>query len=241
MYKVSTWYLLLFIIIFSCNDDNEFSPENLDNILTLSIENDNAVSDGVEEIRVIAEFPLEFTTESDGMVEFEVFKETSEMINQSIQLVQENGIQRKLAIASIKYNKNESLRVKATISVNNILISEDIFVNFSKAFLETISISSSSLTIQPNSFNEIDIFTQLSRDQGIVSINSIAETVVIDTLGQVRGIFNAYKNKTDVQGKISNRYTLGNDDYQGDLFVISTSLDINNEIKSDTLTIFSQN
>ncbi|WP_350291897.1 hypothetical protein [uncultured Croceitalea sp.] len=241
MARVKVKYLAILFVCFSCNDDNEFSPENLDGILSLSIDNNNAVSDGIEEIEVIAEFPIDFSTETDGMVDFTIFKQPSEVISRSIEIVQENGVQEKQSSILINSNKADSLRVEATISVNAINISKEVFIHFSKAYLTTINIKSSSLTIQPNSFNEIEITTELLRDSGIVTLNSIAETVVVDTLGQVRGIFNGYQNKTNNEGKIVNNFTLGNDDYQGRLFVIGTSADVNNVIKSDTLTIFSQN
>lgn len=239
MFKISYLFMLI-IIICSCNNDNEFSPENLDTILSISAENDNAVSDGVEAIKVIAEFPLDFTTETDGMVDFVVFKDTNEMSSQAIELTQENGIQKKRASILVKHNEQESLKVKATISVNEILISEEIFINFSKAYFNSINITTSSLKITPNSFNEIDITTELARNTGVVSLNCIAETIVKDTLWQPRGIFNNYKNKTNSEGKIVNKYTLGNDDYLGKLFVITTAIGINNETKSDTLTIYAQ-
>ena len=231
---------MLIIIICSCNNDNEFSPENLDTILTVLVENDNAVSDGVEAIEIIAEFPLDFTTEADGMVDFVIFKDTNEMYSQPIELVQENGTQKKRASILVKHNKQESLNVKATISVNEVLISKEITINFTQAYFNSINITASPLTIAPNSFNEIDITTELVRDTGVVSLNSIAETIVKDTLWQPRGIFNNYKNKTNSEGKIVNKYTLGNDDYQGKLFIIAMATDINNETKSDTLTIYAQ-
>ncbi|MDO5980599.1 hypothetical protein [Flavivirga spongiicola] len=239
MLKIRYLFMLI-VIICSCNNDNEFSPENLDNILAISVENDNAVSDGVEAIKVIAEFPIDFTTETDGIVDFVVFKDTNETYSQAIELAQENGIQKKRASILVKHNEEASLKVKATISVNGVLISEEVFINFSKAYFNSINITTSSLTITPSSFNEIDLTTELVRNKGVVSLNCIAETVVKDTLWQPRGIFNNYKNKTNSEGKIINKYTLGNDDYQGELFVISTATGINNETKSDTLTIYAQ-
>ena len=240
MNKIKATYIIILFIVLSCNDDNEFSAENLDNILSLSIENNDAVSNGIEEIKVIAELPIDFTTENDGMVDFVIFKRINETISKNIELAQENVLQKKRASILIKHNEEDSLKVKATISVNNILISKETYINFSKAYLNSITITSSTLTIIPNSFNEIDITTELIRDSGVVSLNSVVETVVKDTLGKVRGIFNNYKNKSNEEGKVLNKYTLGNDDYKGRLFVISTSLDSNNEVKSDTLTIYSQ-
>ncbi len=225
----------------SCNTDNEFSPENLEDVLSLSVENNGAVADGVEEIEVIANFPLDFSTEADGVVDFTIFRETSESRSQNIALIQEDGSQRRQSSIMINNTKADSLLVEATISVNGILISEDVTINFSRAFLEEINITSSALTIRPGSFNEIEITTELLRDSGVVSLNSIAETVVVDTLGQSRGIFNGYKNNSNAEGQIVNNFTLGNDDYQGRLFVIATATGINNEMQTDTLTIFSQN
>ncbi|MDD7885733.1 hypothetical protein [Flavivirga sp. 57AJ16] len=234
------YLLIVIIIICACHNDNEFSPENLDTILTLSVENDNAASDGIETVEVIADFPIDFTTEADGMVDFVVFKDTNETYSQAIELSQEHGVQKKSASIFVNHNKQEPLKVKATISVNEVLITKEVLINFSKAYFNAINITTSSLTISSNSFKEIDITTELLRNKGIVSLNSIAETIVKDTLWQPRGLFNNYKNKTNSEGKIVNKYTLGNDDYEGELFIISTATDINNEIKSDTLTIYAQ-
>ena len=239
--KIIIKYIAIVFLVIACNNDNEFSSNNLEGILSISTENDNASADGVQEIKIIAEFPDDFSTESDGSVDFKVFKDNPEIFSKSIELVQENGIQKKQAILGVKHNKAESLRIKATINVNNILISKDIYITYSKAFLNEINITSSSLTIMPSTFNEISITTELLRNSGIVSLNSKAETIVVDTLGQLRGFFNNYKNKTDEQGKILNKYTLGTDDYAGKLFVIATSINENSETKTDTLTIFSQN
>ncbi len=239
--RISTKFLVLVFLVVGCNDDNEFDPDNLDNILTISVENDNAQADGVQEIEIIAMFPDDFSTEADGMVDFKVFKDTVEASSQSIELIQENGIQMKQATLRVKHNDADSIRAKATINVNNILISKEIYISFSKAFLNEINVTSSSLTIMPNTFSEIDITTELFRNSGTVSLSSEAETIVVDTLGQQRGIFNNYKNKTDSAGKILNKFTLGNDDYEGKLYVVSSSLNESNETKTDTLTIFSQN
>jgi hypothetical protein len=217
-----------------------FSKVSLDDYLSLSVENNNALSDGIEEIKITANLPIDFDSEDDGKVEFVINKKNIEYYNESIILIQENKIQKRQAIILIKHNEEEPLKVKATISVNDIFISKEVSVNFSKAYLDAINVTSSTLTISPNSFNEIDIYTELLRNRGIVSLNTIVNTVVKDTIGIARGSFNKYKNKTNLEGKILNKYTLGNDEYQGKLFVISTTLDINNKIKSDTLTIYSQ-
>ena len=42
--------------------------------MSLSIENDGALANGIEEVKVIAGFPDDFATEEDGKVEFQVFK-----------------------------------------------------------------------------------------------------------------------------------------------------------------------
>ena len=241
MIRLKTIFLIFLLTIVSCNTDNEFNPKNLDNVLSIEIENNNALSDGVDEIEVLAKFPIDFSTEDDNKVDFTIFKESEEMISKEIELIQQNSVQKKQSSISINYNKDDSLRIKATIGINNIKISKDTLINFTKAYLNSINITSSSLTLQPNSFNEVEIITDLMRNIGKVTINSVAETIVQDSLGQARGIFNNYQNKTNEDGKIINKYTLGNDDYEGRLFVIATSLDSNNEIQSDTLILFSQN
>jgi len=232
---------LALLLLLSCNNDDEFKAENLKNILKLQIDNNNALSDGVDIVKVIAEFPLNFSTEDDNLVEFTVLNDgEEEVVQERIELIQENNIQKRIAILSVRNNKPNTLMVKAQISINGILISEEVLIQFKKAYLDFIEVSAKSLLITPNSFNEIELTTVLKRNLGNVSLNSIAETTVLDTLGIQRGFFNNYKNRTDSDGKIVNQYTMGNDDYEGNLFVIAAAFDESNTIVSDTTKIISQ-
>lgn len=229
------------VMLLSCNLDDEFDAENLKDILSLRIENNNALSDGVDMISVYAEFPLEFTNEDDNLVQFTVLNKGEEAIVQEpIELIQVDDSQKRSAKVSIRNNMVESLTVNAQISINGIIISDEVKVQFKKAYVESIELSTSSLIVTPSSFNEIVLTTELKRNVGKVSLNSIAETVVLDTLGVARGLFKNYKNLIDADGKISNNFTLANDAYEGKLYVIASSLSEENLIVSDTLILISQ-
>ncbi|WP_108867517.1 hypothetical protein [Aquimarina aquimarini] len=234
-------YLFLIFLITSCEDQDEFNPSNLGKNFTLNIENNEAPSDGISKIKVIAEFPSDFSTETDNKVDFTVFKQENENSTAEIILIEVGGTDKKIAELLVSYNIEDTIQVKATIQINSSSLSKEVNINFKKAFLDSINVFSSSLTIKPNSFDEIDFTTELIRNKGIVSLNSIAETRVEDTLGASRGIFNDYKNRSNKEGKITNKFTLGNDNYTGKLFVISSSKNILNQIETDSLIIYSQN
>ena len=238
---IKYFYIIMLIIFCSCEQEDDFNATKLSEIFNLTIEGNNASSDGVSKIQVIADFPKDFNTENDNKVEFTVYKDAQETTLSEIILTERNGVNSKVATLIITHNKATSIKVQATIKVNDITVTKEVEITFKKAYLDTINVKSSSLIITPNSFNEIEITTELLRNTGQVSLNSTADTKVVDPTGTLRGIFNNYQNTTNSEGKIINNFTLGNDTYEGLLYVISTSLNEQNEIKKDTLTLFSQN
>ncbi|WP_136466248.1 hypothetical protein [Flagellimonas onchidii] len=239
--KFNTIIILLLIFISSCENEDDFNPSTLAENFNLRIENDNPPADMISEIAVIAEFPVNFNTEDDSKVDFLIFKEEREEMSSDIVLTEDNGNNVKQAELLVSYNRDTPIIVEGTISINGTVISKEVEITFSKAYPDSINVKSSSLTITPNSFEEIEITTELLRNIGNVSLNTIAETRVVDTNGTTRGIFNNYQNRTDSNGKIINKLTMGNDTYEGMLFVISSVINEENEIKTDTLTIYSQN
>lgn len=225
----------------SCEDQDEFNPSSLSDIISLQIENDNTNADGVSEIIVKAIFPSDFETEEDNKVDFEIFRDSIESVTKDIIFTTINGEDIKLAELSVTNNKEDAVKVTAAIVIAGSRITKEITVTFEKAFPEMINVRSSSLTIKPNSFEEIEITTELKRETGIVSTGFNGETRVVDTLGATRGVFNDYQNITNNEGKIVNKLTLGNDDYTGKLFVISHAQNEMGQQIIDSLTIFSQN
>jgi hypothetical protein len=234
------YLLFISLILYNCENKDDFDPSKLVDIFTLSIVDDNAIADGTSKITLRAVFPKDFNTEDDSKVVFKIFKETEEIVLSDIILTEIEGKTLKMAELTLSHNKIEKLKIKGTIVINQSSISKEVTINFDKAYFDSINVLSSSLTIKPNTFEEIDITTELNRNLGLVSLNSIAETIVMDTLGVSRGIFNNYQNSTKANGKIVNKFTLGNDEYEGVLYVISSSLNAQNETKKDTLKIFSQ-
>lgn len=238
MYKLFP-KILFFILFLSCEKSQDEILESYDAVMSLKIENDNTYADNFSKLKVIAEFPNDFSTEDDNKVDFFISKEIEELKVEPIRLIQEDGIAKRIAETSIIHNKEESLNVKAVIKINGVETSKNITVSFKKAFFDDLKITSNSLFLTPNSFNNIQLTTELSRTNGVVSINSIAETLVKDGSGNTIGIFNNYKNKTDTSGKIINNFTLGNNNYTGILYAIISSDNENGETKKDTLIIYS--
>jgi len=231
--------LILALIINSCYKEDDFSPSSLSSVMNLSIENDNQLADGTSKIKAIAEFPSNFSTEENDKVTFVLEGNENEV---DIRLVEINGENKKVAEFEFTSKTVKSTNIKAIISVFESEISKEKGATFRQAFCESINVSSSSLTIVPDSsFTEIALTTKLIRNSGQVSIGTTANTKVVDLNGVERGVFVDYNFKTDSLGVITNRFTLGNDNYEGQLYVISESLDENNSVKKDTLVLYSQN
>ena len=148
---------------------------------------------------------------------------------------------KKIAEMLVDHVTADTIKVQGTIKINTASISKEINIIFKKAYPDSINTYSSSLTIKPNSFDEIEITTELIRKKGMVSLHSIAETIVVDSLGNSRGFFNNYRNVSDNTGEIKNRFTLGDDSYLGPLKVISTTANGPNLIKKDSIIITSKN
>lgn len=232
--------LLTALLLLSCEkDDDSLAAYNA--VMTLSVSNDQAEADGVDKVKITAEFPSDFSTEDDQSVNFIVRKETDETIPAAIRVVAEDGIEKKIAEAYVAHNKMGSFEVKAVITVNRTEISKSVTIHFRQAFFDDITIETSSLTIAPESFDTIDITAALIRDKGTVTPNTMANTVVVNVAGDTIGYFNNYKNKTDSEGKIKNVFTLGDYPDEGPLYIIVSSVDANGAMQSETLTIFSNN
>ena len=231
-------FLLLFsIFISSCeNDDTNVLQANL---MQLRVENNLAYANNFDKIKIIAEFPNDFNTEDDQKVKFTVGKDEEEIITSTITLINENGTLKKIAEAFIKHNVQTTLNVKATISINNVEISKDVDVSFKNAFPDDITISSSSLEVVPNSFETITLTTKLNREYGSVSLNTSVLTEAFDVNNNPIGIFVDYKDKTNEEGIVVNKFTLGNDSYLGPIKIKSTTIDENNVDKTFELTIYS--
>ena len=231
--------LILALIINSCYKEDDFSPSSLSNIMDLSIENDNQLADGTSKIRAITEFPSDFSTEDNDKVTFILDSNENEV---NIRLVEINGENKKIAEFEFTSKIAKTTNLKAIISVFESEISKEQSATFRQAFCESINVSSSSLTIVPDSsFTEIALTTKLIRNNGLVSTGTIANTKVVDLNGVERGVLVDYNFKTDSLGIITNRFTMGNDNYEGLLYAISESLDENNSVKKDTLVLYSQN
>lgn len=233
--------ILFCMLLFNCEKEEDYDPSNLIDIMTLELVNNNAPADGVTKIDVIARFIIDFETETDNKVEFSVFKDSIETSLQDIVLSNDDSENIKTSQLSVAYNRLDSIKVRATISSAGSQIYKEQYLKFSKAYLDSINVFSDSLIIQPSSFGEIQLTTELIRNTGRPNSGTVADTKVVDTLGQERGVFNNYANHSNEAGKIINTFTLGNDDYTGKLYVISRSQGENNISKIDSLTIYSQN
>ncbi|WP_143961317.1 hypothetical protein [Litoribacter populi] len=230
--------LLLLLLLNSCYNEDDYSPTKLSNIMILRIVNDKQLADGLSKITAIAEFPSNFSTEDNNKVIFVIDGIEKEA---NIRLVEIDKVNKKIANLDIASNRVKTVNIKAIISVLQSEISKEINASFKQALCESIKLSSSSLTIAPDSsFTEITLTTKLLRGSGKVSTGTVANTKVVDIDGINRGILVNYNFKTDSLGIITNQFTMGNDSYEGQLYAISESLDETNNLKKDTLKLYSQ-
>lgn len=239
MKNLFTSSLLILLILVSCYNENDFKPSELSKVMILKVQNDNQLADGISKITAIAEFPSEFKTEKDSKVIFRIDGHQKEA---GIRLVEINGVNKKIAEIDITSKSVKTKNVKAIVSILNSEISKEQNISFRSAFCESINLSSSSLTITPDSsFTEITLTTKLMRNKGFVSTGITSNTKVVDLNGLERGVLVNYKFTTDSLGIITNQFTMGNDNYEGLLYAISESLDESNNLIRDTLVIYSQN
>lgn len=231
---------MLVVFILSCEDEEAFDVENLVEIITeLRVEDNNQPADGIHKVKVIAVFPDDFDTEDDGKVTYSIFRNEVETQESEITTTIENGEEIRKSEILISSTKIDTLNIKATIKVADKSVFKETEILFRKAYPDSINIKSSSLSVSPNDFTEIELTTALIRSVGKVSANSFAETVVHDVDSNPRGLFNNYSTFSDNEGNIKNKFTMGNDDYLGTLYAITTTKDEFDNIKIDTITLVS--
>ncbi|WP_298791237.1 hypothetical protein [uncultured Allomuricauda sp.] len=236
-------FLFLFVLslLIACEDTDDFSPSSLIKLMDIKTRNDNAPADGVSRVTVVVSFDKEFSTEDDQKIDFVVFKDSLEMSSQDLVFTSNNDIEQRISELFVVHNRAETIQVKATASANGAQFSRTTNITFDDALPDEINVFADSLVVNPNSFKELTITTELPRTTGTVNSGIIAETIVLDTLGNPHGVFNNYQNKTKEvnSGKIENRFTLGDDNYVGKLFIIATSQSTTGTLK-DSLVIFSK-
>lgn len=239
--KIFAVGLFSILLLASCYQEDTFEPSDFDDLMTLLVENDGEIANGKNVINVIAKFNEPLNTETDNKVEFTVYKENSVTLTRDIRKIVQGNIIENIAEMHVSSLRAGDVIVEAKITIRNIDILKSRTIKFKSALCESINVQSSSLKIAPDSsFNEITITTEIRRSEGTVSLGTEAKTIVVDSDGASKGILTNYQNRTDSLGNITNRFTMGNDSYEGKLFVISNSECENNQENIDTLIIYSQ-
>ncbi len=234
-------FILTILVFSSCYDESEFGPSRLNEVLKIKVSNDYQLADNFNTATLRAELPFDLNTDTDNMVEFIILgtKQISE--KRDIRLITENGSDKKISEFDIISNKAESIKLRCKLNLNGSEITRDTVVNFIRSYPESIRITTDALTIKPDStFSEIEISTKGMKSKGLVSLKTVIETKALDSLGTEIGIFTNYQNSTDSLGIITNKYTLGLSPYQGEIRIISYSIDNDEQSTSDTLSIISK-
>lgn len=237
--RIHNIFIIFTLGLLSCYDSDIYKPNSYPEIFTLSATN-NTEADGVNKILLEVLISEETQSIKNNEIEFIINFDKVERISVPIKYIQRNGKNIKIAEASIKTTKPGNYKVEAKAKVDNFEISKEIEVEFLRSLPESVNVTVSSLKIKPDSsFNEIFIFSKLSRKDGFVSIGTICETIVLDTIGNEIGIFPEYILRSDSTGLIKNRFTLGLSPYKGKLKVKSMSIDRDGKIQKDSIFIYS--
>ncbi len=218
----------------------EFTPAtDYTSQLSVTATNNGADADNLDKIHLVAEVPYDFPAVTEDKVDFYISKEPEEKITATLRVIESGDGLKKIAEAYVKHNKDGVLSAKAVLKTGALEVSKQISINFVRAYPESITVSASSLEISPESFNTVTITTRLHRDNGTVTLGTIANTRAYDVSGNSIGIFVDYKDKTDADGKITNSFTLGNNTYTGPITIVGEAAGSNGILEPFTLTLFS--
>lgn len=218
-----------------------FKQPNINANMLLKVDNNNAYADSFDKIKIIAEFPSDFSSEEDQKVDFIVNKDIPETYKSDIILINENGLLKRVAELYVTYNKATTLQVNAVIKINGVQTLQPIQISYKQAYLDEINISSSSLEIKHNSFETVTITSKLTRNKGMVTLDTPVVTKAYDINNNEIGTFVDYKNKTDINGEVVNKFTLGNSNYVGPIKIITKSINANNNSVSSEIILYTNN
>jgi len=202
-----------------------FTNLALDSFLTVSATSNTIPADGASFTTIIAEQPVNVQGDYNSITftaTAGVFDNGTKIINKSSALVLVNGVYRRIAQVRLTASKLEEsaaieIAIKGTLKAYN--------VNFKKAYPESIALTLGALSISPGYANSVQINTNLLRGKGTPTVNNEATTIVVDTNNVRRGAFINYNTKSDINGQVINKFTLGTDNYKGKLRVVATAVD----------------
>lgn len=214
-----------------------FSNLLFDSFLTLSADQSSIPADGASYSLITVEQPLNipvdysavtFTTTAGS------FDNGSKTITKSSSTVLVNWVYKRLAQVRLTSSKNEE---KATIEASIKGTLKTIVISFTKAFPEAIKAVVVNPFITSGVTNSLQITTNLLRSVGTPTIGNEASLKVIDSNNVARGSFINYTTKSDANGNIVNKYTLGTDPYKGALRIVAQGIDATGNALRDTVTI----
>lgn len=166
-----------------------------------------------------------------------LFDNGTKTITKSSSTILVNGIYKRTA--TVRLTSSKSVEI-ANVEVAIKGTSKNLSINFVKAFPDSIKLSVSAPSITQGYENSILITLNLIRSIGIPSINNDATISVMDANNVIKKSFVNYNTKSDANGQIINRFTMGNDPYKGILIITASGTDISGKVLSDISRIIAQ-
>jgi hypothetical protein len=216
-----------------------FTNLALDTFLSISAP-PNVLADGVSNANIIVEQPLNVPSDYTSVTfttTAGTFENGNKTIVKSSALILVDGVYKRLVQTRLTASKNEEsaiieAAIKGTLKTQ--------VVQFKRAHAESIHITVAALSIASGFANSLQITTNLLRSKGTPTQNSEATLKAVDTTNIERGILINYSTKSDANGQIINKFSMGNDPYKGKLKLIAASADSVGHPISDTTLIFVQ-
>jgi hypothetical protein len=194
-----------------------------DSFLTIASFPASIPADGASFGYINIEQPLNILTDYTSIVfttSNGLFDNGTKTITKSSATVLVNGVYKRVAQVRLIASKIvDSALVEVAVKGT----SKNFTVNFLKALPDSVSISLSAPAIATGFANSVTITTSLIRSAGVPSLNNDATLTVTDTANVSRGSFINYSSKSDINGVIVNKFTLGSDTYKGKLIVTATA------------------
>jgi hypothetical protein len=215
----------------------QFSSPNYDTYLQLGTSSPSILADGFTSAQIEVEQPID-TKDDFISITFTTTKGTFENGTKTItksSLVVKNGDQytRKAIVQLTSTTQIGDAVVEATIKNT----SKKITVKFEKAFPEDIQLTTSALSLAPGFNNSITLTTNILREKGIPSAGHEATLQVFDKNGTEIGSFLNLVTTSDGNGNLSNKFTLGNQSYSGNLTVRATTKNQSGTILPKEITV----
>lgn len=241
--KYITIIAFLCVLIWSCYSEDDYDPEVVLSNISIDIENDNALADGLQRIEVVVNVAGDLESiDSDSAFFLISRKNVEEYRTSALNTFINNGEKQKTGKIFLTSLIVEEITVEGGVVYDGVTLFKSSSINFQLAPPESISVGvDNSIVMADSTFSQIALNTSVSRNEGQVSSGSIVSVEVIDTLGVGRGILSQEEGVVGMDGTFSTFFSMGLDNYTGPLHVIANALNESRDVVvTDTLLVLSK-